>query len=116
MNDNEIPILKKSYDLYKTFHHYRLTVPKHDRHTLYEKAERVILDLIESIYYAGYTSSGSKLALLEKASAKLNLLRLLVRLMKDTKTLDLKKYTLLQQIIDEIGRMLGGWLRSIKTS
>lgn len=114
MDNDEIPLLKRTYDLYKTFHQYRMTVPKHDRHTLYEKAERVILDLIESIYHAGYTGSGSKLALLEKASAKLNLLRLLVRLMKDTKTLDLKKYTALQQIIDDIGRQLGGWVRSIR--
>jgi hypothetical protein len=34
--------------------------------------------------------------------------------MKESKTLDIKKYTLLQEILDEIGRMLGGWIRSQK--
>jgi hypothetical protein len=33
--------------------------------------------------------------------------------MKDTKTFDLKKYTTLQEMIDEIGRMTGGWIRSM---
>ena len=33
MNEIEIPILKKSYDLYKAFHEYRGAVPKQDRYT-----------------------------------------------------------------------------------
>ena len=32
--------------------------------------------------------------------------------MKENKSLDMKKYTLLQGIVDEIGRMLGGWIKS----
>ncbi|KKP23754.1 MAG: hypothetical protein UR25_C0004G0085 [Candidatus Nomurabacteria bacterium GW2011_GWE1_32_28] len=27
---------------------------------------------------------------------------------------DVKKYTIIQNITDEIGRMLGGWIRSIE--
>jgi|GEM_PF-3414003 len=52
---------------------------------------------------------------LDNASVKLNLLRVLIRLSHDTKTLDGKKYTTIQQQIDEIGRMLGGWIKSVKT-
>jgi hypothetical protein len=113
MNENDIPLLKKSYDLYKTFHEYRKVVPKHDRFTIYERSEWLILDLLECLFQAGYSRSGDKAATLEKASTKLNLLRLLIRLMKDTKTLDTKKYLVLQETIDEIGRMLGGWMRSV---
>jgi len=112
MNDTEIPLLKKSYDLYKTFHEYRKSVPKHDRHTIYERSEQLMLDMIEAFFQAGYSRSDTKTGMLEKASVKLNTLRLLVRLMKDTKTLDTKKYVTLQEMIDEIGRMLGGWIRS----
>jgi hypothetical protein len=112
MNDTEIPLLKKSYDLYKTFHEYRKAVPKHDRHTIYERSERLILDMIEAFFQAGYSRRDDKTVMLERASVKLNTLRLLIRLMKDTKTLDTKKYVLLQEMIDEIGRMLGGWIRS----
>lgn len=114
MNDNEIPILKKTYDLYKLFHEYRKTVNKHDRHTIYERSDRIILDMIECIFQAGYSKNTDKIVILEQTSTKLNMLRFFIRLMKDTATLNSKQYVALQEIIDEIGRMLGGWLRSIR--
>ena len=112
MNDIDIPILKKTYELYSTFHEYRRVVSKADRFTVYERSENLIVDLIELFLEAGYTKSGNKSAILEKASVKLNTLRFFIRLMKETKVFDLKKYTTLQGMIDEIGRMLGGWIRS----
>ncbi len=112
MNDIDIPILKKTYELYSTFHEYRKVVSKADRFTVYERSENLIVDLIELFLEAGYTKSSNKSAILEKASIKLNTLRFFVRLMKETRVFDLKKYTTLQVIIDEIGRMLGGWIRS----
>ena len=112
MNDLDIPILKKSYDLYKTFHEYRKVVPKADRFSIYERSECTIIDIIESLIEAGYVSKSNKIAILERASLKLNLLRFFVRLMKEIKAIDSKKYVTLQEMIDEIGRMLGGWIRS----
>jgi hypothetical protein len=113
MNDADIPILKKVNDLYRTFHEYRKVVPKQDRFTIFERTENIILDIIECLLSAGYGEKGNKILVLERASVKLNMLRLFTRLMKETKVLDNKKYTVLQEIIDEIGRMLGGWMRSI---
>jgi hypothetical protein len=43
------------------------------------------------------------------------MLRVFLRLAHDTKTIDQKKYIALQAITDEIGRMLGGWLKSLRT-
>jgi hypothetical protein len=114
MNDFDIPIFKKSYDLYKTFNEYRKLVPKQDRFTVFEKSECAILDVLESIMKASGEQKKEKLPTLEKASLKLNMLRVFIRLMKDTKTIDAKKYMILESVIDEIGRMLGGWIRSVK--
>ena len=113
MNDLDIPILKKSYNLYMLFHEYRKLVPKQDRFSIYERSEKVLLDIIECFFHAGATKNPSKVALLEKASMKLNMFRFLTRLMKDTRSIDTKKYISIQEIVDEIGRMLGGWTRSI---
>lgn len=112
MNDADIPILKKSYDLYRTFNEYRKLVPKQDRFTIYDRSENAILDMVECLLEAGYSKSSDKAVILDRASMKLNLLRFFVRLMKETRSLDAKKYTALQTHIDEIGRMLGGWIRS----
>lgn len=114
MEHLEIPIIKKSYELYKQFHEYRRVVPKADRYTVYERSEGAMLDMIELLLEAGYGEKSWKSAVLWKVSVKLNVVRLFIRLMKETKTFDTKKYVVLQESIDEIGRMLGGWMRSVE--
>lgn len=112
MDNFDIPIFKKAYDLYKMFCGYRLTFPKQDRHTICQRCENCILDILENILLASQTTKSEKLPILEKTSAKLNLLRVFVRLMKETRAIDSKKYIVLETCIDEIGRILGGWIRS----
>lgn len=112
MNETDVPILRKTYELYGLFHEYRKVVPKADRFTIYERSENAILDMLELFLEASYGDKARKVSLLEGASVKINTLRFFVRLMKETKTFDLKKYTHLQLIIDEIGRMAGGWIRA----
>ena len=115
MADTEIPIFKKLYELYKLLYLYRSSVPKADRYSLWQKAENNCLELLELILSASRSSKPAKLPLLEDASVKLNSLRLFIRLAKETRAIDLKKYVALQSLVDEIGRMLGGWLRSVKS-
>lgn len=112
MNNNDVPILRKIHELYKTFHEYRKLVPKQERFSIYERTENIIIDILELVLEASYVSKDSKTDLLEKVSVKLNITRFFIRLMKENRSLDMKKYTKLQEIIDEIGRMLGGWIRS----
>lgn len=114
MNDLDIPIFKKAYDLYKTFYGYRLSVPKQDRYVLWQKCEGLLLEVLEGILIASQTSKMEKLPFLERTSAKLNFLRVFIRLMKDVKAFDNKKYLAVEEVLDEIGRMLGGWIRSTK--
>lgn len=114
MNDFDIPIFKETYDLYRTFYDLRLGVPKQDRYTLWQKCDNLLLDVLEGIMVAGQTSKLAKLPTLETASTRLNLLRVFIRLLNDVKAIDNKQYISLQTEVDEIGRMLGGWIKSTK--
>ena len=114
MNNFDIPIFKISYELYKTLYGYRKLVPKGDRFTVFERCENATLDVIEAILLASGQTKKEKIPTLEHASLKLNVLRVFIRLIKDTKAIDTKKYITLEVMIDEIGRMLGGWMRSIR--
>ena len=70
--------------------------------------------MIELIIMAGYLPREQKLPSLQKVSIKLDLLKILLRLAIDTKCIDNNKY---QQILSqtlEIGRMLGGWIKTVK--
>jgi hypothetical protein len=112
MNDFDIPIFKKTYDLYKTFYSYRDSIQKQDRHTIWQRCENIMLEILEGVLLASQTQKSDKLPILEKVSLKLNFLRVFLRLMKEVKTIDNKKYAALEGLVDEIGRMLGGWIKS----
>lgn len=112
MNEFDIPIFKKVYDLYKVFHSYRKTVPKQDRHTLWLRADIIILDLLEILITAINLPKNHKLPFLEKASSKLTIIRILFRLSYETKVIDNRKYLTLQEYINETGKMLGGWIKA----
>jgi len=51
---------------------------------------------------------------LERASVKVDLLKLLLRLAKDTQSLKITAYLDLESDLQEIGKMLGGWLKHTK--
>jgi len=114
MNDLDIPILKKSYDLYKEFYNLRLTVPKQDRYTLWQKCESMLVEILQGLLYASQQSKIEKLPTLEKTSVKLNFLKICIRLTKDVKAINPKTYIILEANLDEIGKMLGGWIKSTK--
>lgn len=114
MNELDIPIFKKTYDMYKDFYSLRLSVPKQDRYTLWQKCESILIDVLEGILYASQQTKLDKLPTLEKTSVRLNFLKICIRLMKDIKAIDAKKYIVIEANLDEVGRMLGGWLKSTK--
>ena len=114
MDDFDIPIFKKMYDLYKLFYGYRNFMSKQDRYTIWQRCDGMMLDILEGIMAASQMPKATKLPLLEQSSVKLNFLRVFIRLMRETDGIDQKKYLALQAPIDEVGRMLGGWIRSTK--
>lgn len=113
MNEFDIPIFKKSYDLYKALNEYRRIIPKKDRFTVFERCEQTMLDILEGILMAGSQKKEEKAPILKRTSLKLNVLRVFIRLLKDVRAIDTKKYVILENMVDEIGRMLGGWIKSI---
>jgi hypothetical protein len=114
MDNLDIPILKKAYEFYKLFHGYSAGIPRLDRYTIWQRCENILLEIIEYILLASQTYKDEKLTALHKASLKLDMLKIFIRLLKDVKTIDNSKYVKLEVFADEIGRMLGGWIRSVK--
>lgn len=116
MNEFDIPIFKKTYDLFQSVFKLHQIVPKQIRYTLWQRLEDIILDILENIMQASLSAKENKLPTLDNASTKLNIVRVFIRLARDTKAIDNKKYVLLQKDVDEIGRMLGGWIRSMRSN
>lgn len=87
-------------------------MPRKDRYTLGQKCEIAILEVLESIIIASNLPKQEKLPVLKKASMKLDIVRVFLKLARDVKALENKKYQLLESQTEEIGRMLGGWIKT----
>ena len=109
----DIPIFAKLYDFYKNLSQVIEKFPKTKRYSLGQKLDQIAIELIEFIVRAGYLQREQKLPILEKSVVSVDLLKILLRLAKDNKALDNKKYLQLENNLQEIGRMIGGWKRSI---
>jgi len=111
--NTDIPIIKKLYELYKLFYSYSTLFPKKDKYTLGAKCEMYIITTLELLLKASCAYREEKLELIKKANTKFDTLKLFIRLLKDLNIIDSKKYLELQKQIQEIGKMLGGWQRSL---
>jgi hypothetical protein len=115
MDNFDVPIFKKTYDLYKEFYICLKSFPKQDKYSLGEKCNLILIEILGHLLETGRLDGLEKLSCLEKISVKLNLFRVYIRLAKDIRALENKKYVSIQEMVDEIGRMLGGWIRKTKS-
>jgi len=89
-------------------------MPKKDKYTLGEKVQGSTLEMLELLIQGGWSKKEEKSYYLNKANVRLDLLKLLVRLSKDVKAVPEKHYLSLEEDLREIGKMLGGWIRSLR--
>lgn len=97
--------------MYVVFHGYLKLFPKQEKYSLGLKIENTILEILELILSASYLPKYQKGEILRKASDKTDLLKYLIRLAHETKSINTKKYVALEEKVLEIGKMLGGWMK-----
>jgi len=111
------PIIQRFVTTYKLWDEFRDHFPKKSRYTLGEKIDEYFLETIALLFAAGYLAKQEKLPYLKRAGVKLDLLKFFLQIAWELKSLDNKKYIILSEYLNEIGRMLGGWERQLtKTS
>lgn len=112
----DIPIFSKLYDFYKNLHSQLKLFPKSDRYTLGGKLDSITLEIFELISQVPLYPKEQKIDILIQMSSKIDLLKILFRMACDNKSLSIKSYLSLQESLQEIGKMAGGWLRYFKSS
>lgn len=108
--NEELVIITKTYDLVLWSCQHTGRFPRQHRFVLGERLERNLYALLETLIQAKYSSE--RKPLLDAANLKLELLRFQIRLAKDLQCLQVKSYAFASKQIDEIGKLVGGWLRS----
>ena len=109
----DLPLIRKIYDLYKTLYNYIKQFQKYDRNILGREIEQTTLDLLKITIFAAHLPPLRKIVPIEHAIVLAEELKILIRLAYELKVLDLKKYIRLEEFLHEIGKMLGGWKKSL---
>ena len=107
----EIPVAVKLFVVYEITHRLIFKFPKHERYSLGEKIECSILETLEILIQASQASKYEKEKTLQKANAKIELLKILFRIALNCQILDNKEYLGMEKRLQEIGRMNQGWIK-----
>jgi len=104
------PVVEKHYKLILWMLPKIANFPKDQRFLLADRIERILLDILEMLIEAVY--SKDRRGILIKINLKLDVLRFMMRIAKDMKYISIKAYDFFCQAVLEIGKMVGGWMRT----
>jgi len=104
-----LAIFEKTYEFVLWIYPRVNKFPKSQRFVLGQRIENITLEMLEGSIEAN--QKRNKISYLKKMSMKLDVLRVLIRLSKDFKFISLRQYEHASKMLNEIGKMLGGWIK-----
>ena len=110
--EEELKILRKTYDMMAYAYPALSQFPKSEKFALCTDIKRCMDLILERIIEAN--KKYYKKTTLQELDVEIEKLRHYIRLSKDLRFISIKKYDVWSGMVDEIGRMLGGWIKSAK--
>jgi hypothetical protein len=107
-------IIAKAYDLLKTAIPMLNGLPRNYKFTLGDRLQNHLTDLLEGLIEAVYLPPEEKKLLLKRLNIQLEKIRYLFRLGYELGLYHSPQFQNYAQRIDEIGRMIGGWMKSLR--
>ena len=87
--------------------------PRNRRFTLGERLESGLLDILELLVEAAY--SKNKADTLKRANLRIAVVLHLWRMAFELKIIPSKRYAHGASLLEQLGKQIGGWLKSVKT-
>lgn len=112
---DSFPIIIKTYDIYKAVFDINNHLDKRYRYSLGNSLEITILTMLENFIMAKNAPKPLKSAYLIKAGAQQEVAIFKLRLILELKLANETKIFQTQAKLAEVGRMLGGWLKSLNS-
>jgi len=108
----KLEIFTKTYDFILWMLNHTNKFPKSSRFSIAVRIENRLLDFLEIIIEANQLSN--KVDKLTQADRILEFVRIFVRISKDMNFMNLSSYEFASRKLNELGRLLGGWLKQQK--
>ncbi|HNV82204.1 MAG: four helix bundle protein [Tenuifilaceae bacterium] len=109
---SELPVYKAAYDLLLQVFGLVHNLSREYKYSLGEKLKNENTELLSNIYRANRTTKKNEH--LEKARENLELVRLYIRILKDTQQIGMKRYVSINQNMEGVSKQLAGWHKSVQ--
>jgi hypothetical protein len=107
----ESPIFTRTYDLLRWLIPLTCKFPRAHRFVLAARLQETALRFQELLIEAGRSQAPAPI--LAQADADLTKLRLYMRLCRDLELVKFNQYEHGSRLVDEVGRLMGGWIKSV---
>jgi four helix bundle protein len=108
----KFPLLNKLYELYAQMPQ----ISKTEENTLRKSSEITVLEILELVVIATRQSKEDKKQTLRQAARKLDTLKVFTDMAKESKNIKEDTYNQIDESLQSIGRMIGGWLKSVSAA
>ncbi|OIP80979.1 MAG: hypothetical protein AUK20_00905 [Parcubacteria group bacterium CG2_30_45_37] len=112
----ELPIINRVYEVYKTTADINNHLGKRWRYSLGISLENSVLSLLQELIMAKNAPKPIKVSYLIKAQSYLEIAVLKLRLFLELEIANETKIFQTQSKLAETGRMLGGWIKSLNNA
>ncbi len=99
---SDLPVYKASYDLLLLVYEFSNPLSRDYKYTIGERLKSETLELLLLVFKSS------------TAEDKIELVRLLLRVLKDLKQLSLKRYAQISILTENISKQLTGWKKRLK--
>jgi len=107
-------VLNKTYELLLYLVPELEKFPKSQKFLLADRIQTKTLEVLEYLIEGYYRPHPEKIEPLRKVNLELEKLRYLVRLSHDLRLFSHQKYGVISEKVNEVGRIVGGWIKSLQ--
>jgi hypothetical protein len=116
MAKDELLVIDKTYELLKWFLGWLEKFPRSHRYGLGQRLESRLYAVFEALVRAKYAAGKEKIEHLAAVNLELEIVRMFCRLAHELGFLPHKSHEYSARELNEIGRMVGGWLKQQQRS
>ena len=111
IQDNGLKLIP-IYELYMEYMiQLIIKLPRTEKFSIGTDFKQVMYSTLEDILYINKLEKAQRLNYLNRIDAKLNVQRILLRVMKKFAWIDIKKFNVAMEKLYEVGRLLGGLIK-----
>lgn len=107
----DLVVYQKTYDMIEYGYQALKQFPRSEKYTFAAEIKNTMIKILRLIIKTN--KNYYKKTTMKKLDTELELLRSYIRLARDLEFLPFKKYGIWAKKLEEIGKLIGGWLKSV---